>query len=183
MQELYIDPRESPEEQGSIPVSTNDSNSVRIAAVKMAADLIHNRTLRHLRFTVANFSATDEWIWYITFALTLSNHIPLETLTCGRLSNYHNFPSYLYPYLERVGEALVGKLKTNQNLHSIRGRFLNNMPQANDLDLNKFNARRIVSDRHSSISEWLDSVTRASKEHKLNAVYYLIRNKPEVCKM
>ena len=188
LQELCIDPRrESPEEQGSIHVRTNDNNCVSwIAAIKVCMGLYHNRTLRHLHFTVPNFSATDEAIWYLMFAKMLHDDSPLETLECGSLSKFHDLPSYLYSLLETVCDKWVTKLETNQQIHSISGKLLK-LFRANEiqyyLDLNQCHARRIVRDPNSSSSEWLESVTCASKEHKLNALYYLIRNKPEVCKL
>lgn len=103
-------------------------------------------------------------------------------------------PSSLHPLLENVYDKWLDKLERNEHLHWISGEnrvfemFHEPLPQEGGgrkttqyyLDLNKYHARRVVRDPQTSSTSWLDSMTRASEDNKLNAIYYMIRNKPEV---
>jgi hypothetical protein len=158
-----------------------------IAASKISMGLYHTRSLRNLRFIVPSFAAIDEGIWYLMFAQMLFGNSPIEILECGCASAPLDVPSFQYPLLEAVCEKWVEKFETkNETLHFIGGSLLTRCKAAEDiqyyLDLNKCQARRVVREPKTTTEEWLRSIGRASEENKLNAVYYLIRNKPECCK-
>lgn len=48
------------------------------------------------------------------------------------------------------------------------------------LELNKLN-RKIIKDRDATLSDWLESVIKASSYEDVNYSYYFLRNKPELC--
>jgi hypothetical protein len=48
------------------------------------------------------------------------------------------------------------------------------------LELNKFN-RKIVNDEEATLSDWLETVIKASQKEDVGYSYYFLRNKPELC--
>jgi hypothetical protein len=94
LQELCINPRvvaaaAPPKEEGrggGYSLSSNSSRSSShhnevtwVAAIKVCIGLYNNRSLCHLHFTVPNFSATDEGIWYL-MCLNVPVRHPYATL-------------------------------------------------------------------------------------------------------
>lgn len=48
------------------------------------------------------------------------------------------------------------------------------------LTLNRYN-RKIILDDNATLIDWMDSVIRGAVDEKLDATYFLLRNKPELC--
>lgn len=194
LQELHAQPvsRWSRDDDGSVlPTRDEEDDMTDMAVTWICRGLSANRTLRHFSFGHQISSDEVECRWASLFALFMPTDSPIEVLEIGLC--LREFPSpgtQMKDDMDMTHILWVDYLKQNENLRMIGGDVARTSRDVRYfLELNSVHARRIAAESNSPCEDWLEAVatctanniSRQYEDDSVDAIYYLVRNKPEMC--
>jgi hypothetical protein len=140
----------------------------------LCSGLLHNKTLRTICLNQDDSCRITHEGKSLIFALLCEWNTTIECVSIGSClgSASASFSAQVYEQWRKT-------LLYNESLKSLHCGAVSDRHVRYWLDLNSCNARKIV--RNQNDYEWIEAVVQAAEDNNRNAIYFFVRNRPEIC--